>query len=53
MSALDYGTWDGSISVLRERFGEGLRGVGGMDKSAFGANRAKSSSISYACRTSP
>jgi hypothetical protein len=40
MFPVEYGTWKGSIARLRERFGRGLRGVGGMDKSVFGKDRA-------------
>ena len=39
MFPIEYGTWRGSIAGLRERFGRELRGVGGMDKSAFSRDR--------------
>ncbi len=37
---IEVGTWGDQFEKARERFGKGLLGVGGMDKTAFRADRA-------------
>jgi uroporphyrinogen decarboxylase len=40
MFPIEVGTWNASIKPWREKYGEGLRGVGGMDKRVFTYNYA-------------
>lgn len=40
MFPIEVGTWRASVAPWRERFGRGLRGVGGMDKVVFSRDRA-------------
>ncbi len=40
MFPIEVGTWDASIRPWRDQFGEGLRGVGGMNKVVFTRDRA-------------
>ena len=40
MFPIEVGTWDASILPWREKFGQGLRGVGGMNKTVFSKDRA-------------
>lgn len=40
MFPIEVGTWHASIAPWRERYGRELRGVGGMDKRVFAADRA-------------
>jgi uroporphyrinogen decarboxylase len=40
MFPIEVGTWQASIAPWRERHGKELRGVGGMNKSAFAKDRA-------------
>ena len=40
MFPIEVGTWDASIRPWRERFGRGLRGVGGLNKRVFSRDRA-------------
>ena len=35
MFPIEVGTWDASIAPWREKYGRGLRGVGGMNKKVF------------------
>ena len=39
MFPIEVGTWNASIAPWRERYGRELRGVGGMDKRVFAADR--------------
>lgn len=39
MFPIEVGTWNASIAPWRERFGRGLRGVGGMNKTVFARDR--------------
>jgi hypothetical protein len=40
MFPIEVGTWNSSIAPWREKFGRELRGVGGMNKTVFGRDRA-------------
>jgi hypothetical protein len=40
MFPIEVGTWDASIAPWRQQYGRELRGVGGMNKHAFGHDRA-------------
>jgi uroporphyrinogen decarboxylase len=40
MFPIEVGTWGASIAPWRETYGNGLRGVGGMDKRVFARDRA-------------
>ncbi len=40
MFPIEVGTWDASIAPWRSRYGKKLRGVGGMNKTAFAHDRA-------------
>jgi uroporphyrinogen decarboxylase len=40
MFPIEVGTWHASLRPWRQRFGRELRGVGGMDKKVFAADRA-------------
>lgn len=40
MFPIEVGTWDASIAPWREKYGKGLRGVGGMNKTVFARDRA-------------
>ena len=40
MFPIEVGTWEASIAPWRERYGEGVRGVGGMNKTVFARDRA-------------
>ncbi len=40
MFPIEVGTWEASIAPWRERYGKELRGVGGMDKRVFAADRS-------------
>lgn len=40
MFPIEVGTWDASIKPWRERYGKGLRGVGGMNKCVFAHDQA-------------
>ena len=40
MFPIEVGTWNASIAPWRAQYGNGLRGVGGMDKKVFAGNRA-------------
>lgn len=40
MFPIEVGTWNASIAPWRKRYGKDLRGVGGMNKSAFARDRA-------------
>jgi hypothetical protein len=40
MFPIEVGVWDASIAPWRERYGKELRGVGGMNKTAFSKDRA-------------
>ena len=40
MFPIEVGTWNASIAPWRERYGRELRGVGGMDKRVFAADRS-------------
>jgi uroporphyrinogen decarboxylase len=40
MFPIEVGTWNASIAPWREKFGRGLRGVGGMNKTVFARDRA-------------
>ena len=40
MFPIEVGTWGASIAPWRERYGDGLLGVGGMNKSVFAYDRA-------------
>ncbi|MDD3243602.1 MAG: hypothetical protein PHD32_07770, partial [Eubacteriales bacterium] len=40
MFPIEVGTWGGSLAPWREKYGRQLRGVGGMDKRVFAADRA-------------
>ncbi|MBI4028196.1 MAG: hypothetical protein HY360_24640 [Verrucomicrobia bacterium] len=40
MFPIEVGTWNASIKPWREKYGRQLRGVGGVDKRAFAADRA-------------
>jgi uroporphyrinogen decarboxylase len=40
MFPIEVGTWNASIQPWRERYGRGLRGVGGTNKTAFSHDRA-------------
>ena len=39
MFPIEVGTWSASIGPWREKFGRGIRGVGGMDKRVFAIDR--------------
>jgi len=40
MFPIEVGTWEASIAPWREKYGQVLRGVGGMNKNLFGLDRA-------------
>lgn len=40
MFPIEVGTWDASIAPWRAKYGKGLRGVGGMNKTVFSHDRA-------------
>ena len=40
MFPIEVGTWDASIAPWRKKYGKGLRGVGGMNKTVFARDRA-------------
>ncbi len=40
MFPIEVGTWNASIAPWREKYGRGLRGVGGVNKHIFGMDRA-------------
>ena len=40
MFPIEVGTWAASIAPWREKYGREIRGVGGMDKRVFAADRA-------------
>ena len=40
MFPIEVGTWEASIAPWREKYGRGVRGVGGMDKRVFAKDRA-------------
>lgn len=40
MFPIEVGTWNASVRPWREKFGRGLRGIGGLDKRVFAHDRA-------------
>lgn len=40
MFPIEVGTWNACIAPWREKYGKGLRGVGGMNKTVFAKNKA-------------
>ena len=39
MFPIEVGTWDASIAPWREKYGKGLRGIGGMNKTVFAQDK--------------
>jgi hypothetical protein len=40
MFPIEVGTWNASVQPWREKYGKGLRGIGGLNKHIFGLDRA-------------